>query len=390
MSYGYKSARELLAEAKDTSELGLDLAWTALHYEPEALAMQVYRLQERLGEMIEELDTLLLAATRNRATAAALVGVLRVTRALRSIGVAARRIAEGASGAAGVPRELRERLTRANRVSLRVPVPGGSSLGRRKLSELRLDRTGAHPLAIRSGPKWLLAPSAEQPLRYGNVLYLQSPREGVDEILRLVGSSGVPSASCGEPASVARPDLDRAAQMLVEVKDLVEEALDLAWAALYSREGELALPVRGTGERIGRLRAGLSRAVPAASREAEEPAQLGAMVSLAAVLDSLAGEAWEMVRDLVSGDPVHPVVVAAIGDARRTVLEQQVAPWSEAEGQSLAALRRQTRTGLRLLAARRANRWRLLPRSTFVLQGGDLLVAVGNPRSKGHLARLCS
>ncbi len=374
----------------------MDLAWAALVLGSSDLASQALRLEETLGKMVDKLDFLLLAAARGRPDA--FVGVLRVVRAVKNIGDAAHTIADAASASARCPTRSRGTLTGAvsadanpagaNRVFLSVPVPGGSPLAGCKLSEA-LGIAGAFPLALRSGPEWLLAPSPEERLSYGNVLYLRSPQEAVEDVLRALGVE--PASREARRKRSMLPGSHRAVRALARLKNLSEDAFDLSCAALCHPQEEFALEVAEMPRRAERLRAGLLGSFSSDSgrpggKLAVAP---GSVAGIAVALERSVGQAREMSRAVARGEEVHPVVPAALDDSRGAVAQLEVAPWSEAEGRTPRALRLEARTGLRLLAAGRDGRWRFLPRGGFVVRGGDLLVASGPPEGAERLAALC-
>jgi uncharacterized protein with PhoU and TrkA domain len=112
------------------------------------------------------------------------------------------------------------------------------------------------------------------------------------------------------------------------------------------------------------------------------------MLHLAIASEAIADCAQEMVWIVEKGEEVHPVLSAAVGESDEVVLKLRVIPGSPADGRTLEALRLETETGMYALAVNRAGRWTYRPRDTYILQGGDSLLASGAPEGLEPLAEL--
>ena len=70
-----RNVKDLLIEAKDSSELMVDLAYAALFFNEESLAEEVESLEERLGGHLRRLRTVAMLAARSPEDAEAMEGV---------------------------------------------------------------------------------------------------------------------------------------------------------------------------------------------------------------------------------------------------------------------------------------------------------------------------
>ena len=50
-----RSLREMLAEAKDSSELMIDLAYAAVYFNDPGMAMEVGQLEERMNDLVQDM-----------------------------------------------------------------------------------------------------------------------------------------------------------------------------------------------------------------------------------------------------------------------------------------------------------------------------------------------
>src|SRR5712691_8305141 len=101
------NVKELLVEAKDASELMVDLAYAAVFFNDEALADEVDKLGERLEGYLRRLREISMLAARSPEDAEAMGGVLHIAAAIEKIGQAASDIARVIQAKLGIPDALR-------------------------------------------------------------------------------------------------------------------------------------------------------------------------------------------------------------------------------------------------------------------------------------------
>src|ERR671914_1207288 len=194
-----RNVKEMLVEAKNTSELMVDLSYAAIFYNSEDLSEEVSHLEERLNDLVFDMRTLAILAARSPADAEQMAGILQVVQDIEKIGNAAYDIAKIVVKKLGIPPELLQDLPDAEEITSRVTIHPESTLDGRSLEELDLPvETGMRPIAVRSGLDWNFDPDPEDVLRAGDVLFLQGPPEGVAEIRRLAGEEPLGTAD-GEP-----------------------------------------------------------------------------------------------------------------------------------------------------------------------------------------------
>ena len=88
------------------------------------------------------------------------------------------------------------------------------------------------------------------------------------------------------------------------------------------------------------------------------------------------------------GEEIHPVLSAAVGESDEVVLKLAVSYGAPADSKSLDELQLETETGMYALAVNRSGRWTYRPRGTYVLRGGDTLLATGAPEGLEPLAEI--
>src|SRR3954471_5213865 len=133
-----RNLKDMLSEAKDTSELMVDLAYAALYFEDPDMAEEVGELQERLADLIHEMRAVCVMAARSPKDADAMSSVLQVITAIERICDAALDIARIVTHRLGIPRALVADLSSAEEVSHRVRIRDGSQMAHRALADLEL------------------------------------------------------------------------------------------------------------------------------------------------------------------------------------------------------------------------------------------------------------
>ncbi|HEX4904910.1 MAG TPA: PhoU domain-containing protein, partial [Acidimicrobiales bacterium] len=110
----------MISEAKDTSELMVDLAYAAVYFGDPQMAEEVEELEEALTALVHDMRTVCVMAARAPREADAMSSVLQVVSSIERIGNAAVDIAHIVSHRVGIPRELVADLSEAEEVSHRV------------------------------------------------------------------------------------------------------------------------------------------------------------------------------------------------------------------------------------------------------------------------------
>jgi uncharacterized protein with PhoU and TrkA domain len=269
-----------------------------------------------------------------------------------------------------------------------VKIRGEAPATGQSLRELSLPtETGMWVMAIRSGMDWEFDPGPDDVVSEGDVLLVRGPEEGVNLVRALAGAPALPEAPhAGGPAL---SELDRAVDILVEMKDLAEAAVGLAYSALLFNNRALAAEVGALEERSDILHDNLESWVLRAAPEARDPDELRGLLRLGGASESICDAARDMTWYIEHDEPLHPVVQLALEETEETSAENVVEEGSAAEGRSLRELRVETETGMFVLAVQRGQRWIYRPRARFTLQTGDRLIAVGPEEGAAELDALC-
>lgn len=380
------TVKDLLADAKDVSELMVDLAYAAVFFGDDDIAQEVMRLRETLSERITGLRTLATLAARSLEDAEGMAGVLALVSAVDKIGDAAEDIARVVLKDLGIPVELRSDLRQADEIVARVRLRPGCTLEGRSLQDAELPtETGMWVIAIRRDVSWIFGPAGDEVFHPSDVVFVQGPAEGVDLLRALAGAPAL-----GMPADVERTltGLERAVDLLVEMKDASEVAVGLGYSSVLLRDKGLAAEVAAIEDTTDEMHHELERWVLRSVNEGAQPDSLRGLLHLAFASERIADAAQEMTRIIENEDEPHPVIAEALAEADEIVVAQTVRAGSPADGRSLRALQLRTETGMEVLAVQRGGRWNYRPRSAFTFATGDRAIAVGSEDGAHELATL--
>src|SRR5437870_5257461 len=351
-----RNLKTMLSEAKDTSELMIDLGYAALYFGDPDMAEEIDELEERLSELVHEMRAVSVLAARSPKDADAMASVLQVASAIERLGNAAVDIGRIVTRRLGIPRALVADLSAAEEISHRVRVREGSQMAHRALSDLELPvEVGMRVVAIRREHEWVTDVEGDEVLLPGDVLFLQGTAAGIAELRAMAGAGEWEAPQPPEEPAVS--DLDRAIDNLVEMKNISEVAVGLAYSALVLRDQGLAAEVSHLEDRLDEMKERLELWVLRAAQERVDPAGLRGLMRLAQAAEEIGDAAQQMVWLVEQGEELHPILALALGDAEEVVVRVPVAEGSPADGRSLKELQLETETGFYLLAIRRGGRY---------------------------------
>ena len=383
-----RNLKHMLSEAKDTSELMVDLAYAALFFGDERMADEVDDLEERLEDLAHAMREVCVLAARSPRDAEEMSSVLHVLSAIERMGNAAVDISRIVTHRLGIPAALVADLAAAEEVSHRVRVRADSALANRTLAAVELPvEVGMRVVAIRRGKDWMIDPDGDDTMMPDDVLILRGPAGGIAELREMAGApEWRPPGIDHDPA--VPTDLDRAVDVLVEMKNVSEVAIGLAYSALLFNDQSLAAEVSSLEDRLDEMRERLEVWVLRAASEQIEPSPLRGLLHLGGAAEELGDAAQQMVWLVEEGEEMHPVLAMALGESDEVIVRVPVSPRSFLDGRTLAEAELELETGYYLLAIRRAGRYLYRPRKDVKLQAGDELIASGPDEGRERLAEL--
>jgi uncharacterized protein with PhoU and TrkA domain len=382
-----RNVKELLVESKDVSELMVDLAYAAVFFNDPDLAEEVEELEERMDGYLRRLREISMLAARSPEDAEAMASVLHIAAAMEKIGDAASDIARVVQAKLGIPDALRPDLRHADEIVGRVRVREAAPCVGRSLKDLRLpSETGMWLMAVRRGTEWEFDPQAQTVLSGGDVLLFQGPEEGVNLIREVAGAPPLPEAPGAEGPPLT--ELDRAVDILIEMKNAAEVAVGLAYSSLLFKDPALAAEVATLEARSDILHDELESWVLKSAPEARNTDELRGLLRLGTASETIFDAARDMTWLVEHGEELHPVVQMALEESEEVAAETLIEQGSRADGRTLKQLQLETETGMFVLAVQRGRRWVYRPRPRFQVEAGDRVISIGPEDGVGELEAL--
>ncbi|MGD2201071.1 MAG: TrkA C-terminal domain-containing protein [Candidatus Bathyarchaeota archaeon] len=179
-----------LVELKDTSEMMMDLAYSALLLNSRYLAEEVLLLEDKVDKLHTEFELLVLSSRDEAEEARGLLGLIRM-------GVVTERIADAAAEIAEVVLWGREPhpilgmvIQDAEETVERATVGESSSLVGKTLKQARIpEETGMWVLVIKRGNRWK-RPRPGTILEEGDTVIASGYAEGGEDFQRLISGNG--------------------------------------------------------------------------------------------------------------------------------------------------------------------------------------------------------
>lgn len=385
IAYRPKNIRETLVELKDSSELAVDLAYSAVLFDNDDLAGEVVELEARANYLQYHARIALMLAAKNTTDAERLVGIFQVVDGAVDITEAAGDIARIQQRDLGIPPAFRA-LTDAHERFVRAEIGDDSRLSGRTLRELQLDvDEGVRVIAIRRDTEWIFAPGGGDQLLAGDVVFARGPSGGIDVTYeRATGEPYEPPATGGRDDGV-----ERAVETVVELKNVSELAIGLSYSAALYDSDAIAGEVRVLERRADELREELERWVVDAAEHAggSDGNRLRGLFHLAVAAEVICDAALDVADVVFREVELHPVFGQAISESEEIITSVEVTG-GRLDGATVGELESDVETGMTLLALDREDGWTYDPDEGTTIRAGDRLVLKGPRRGEKRIREL--
>ena len=176
------TARELLLEMKNLSELMIDLAYSAALFNDKELAEDVMELESRIDTLAYLLDMEIMIAARDPADAEALIGVSTVAAANDKISDAAADIAAIVTHNISVHPIVGEIFEKVEERLMKATVKKDAIIAGKQIGDLDLAaRMGVDIIAIRRNKDWIIDPEDDEQVLLGDILITRGAPIGIKE-----------------------------------------------------------------------------------------------------------------------------------------------------------------------------------------------------------------
>ncbi len=176
--------------------------------------------------------------------------------------------------------------------------------------------------------------------------------------------------------------------LLIEIKDLSELMIDLAYSAALFHSRELAEEVLELEERVDTLAYLINMNVMIAVRDAQDAELLVAAYAVASAADKISDAAADIATIVIRNIGIHPIVRQAFEKVEEHLIRVKIESNSILIGALLKELKLAARIGVDIIAIRRNKEWIINPKGKEKLEKGDVLIARGAPHGIDQLKEL--
>lgn len=318
-----------------------------------------------------------------------MAGVLQVAQASEGIADAAGDIAKIVLMEMGIPMELKLALREAAETIVRATVSPESKVAGHTLGDIELDtETGMWVIAIRRQNDWIYNPNHETRIRADDVLFARGHDEGVLLFTELVTNEKcIPKEIKHEKIL---KDLEKAVDIIVDMKDMAEMSVGLAYSALLFDNEDIAEEVKAIEYKMDCMKYELQHWVLETAKHVSDVNQLRGLLHLANSSESISDAAYTIADIVLRDIELHPVVTIAVRQSDEVITRLTVESCSPIVGKTFGQLKLETETGVYVMAIKRGEKWLYSPKKNTQVQTDDVLIARGSRTGEEALIEMCA
>lgn len=170
-----------------------------------------------------------------------------------------------------------------------------------------------------------------------------------------------------------------ASDLLIEMKNLSELMIDLAYSAALFNDKELAEDVIELESRIDTFAYLLDMEIMIAARDAEDAETLIGVSTVAAAADKISDAAADIAAIVTRNIGIHPLIGEIFEKVEERLMKATVKENSVTIGKQIGELDLAARMGVDIIAIRRNKDWILDPEESERILLGDILITRGAP-----------
>jgi uncharacterized protein with PhoU and TrkA domain len=386
-----RTVKDLLVDIKDTSELVVDLAYSAILFDNEDIAEEVLDLENVLSDMLKQMRIVSILSARRVDEAESVSAILQIAGASQKIGSAAGDIASLVLRGFKLPKNVVNLILRhSEETVVKLVVSEESEIAEKTLGESRLHtRTGMRVIAIKRGFDWIFNPQRDTKILKGDTLFARGDITGYPSFHELV--TGKRKEIPEESVEIEIEDLDNAVDTLIEMRDLSELAVDLSYSSLIYQNEDVAHEVVYLEDRLDNMKFELKKWVLKSSSRLPEEMHNGliALLELATASENIADSAREIAEIVTEKMDIHPIFAEAMRETDEIIVMLEVGKNCDLDGVAIGEAKVETNTGMHVMAIKRGNQWITRPKAGTTLTKGDLIIAKGTREGEILLRNMC-
>ncbi len=166
-------------------------------------------------------------------------------------------------------------------------------------------------------------------------------------------------------------------ELLLEMKNLSELMIDLAYSSALYNDIDLAEDVLALEKRVDYLSYLLDMEIMVAARDPKDAEALIGVSIVASSTDKISDAAADIAAIVTRKIGIHPIIGEIFQEVEERLMKVTVKPNSEIIGKTIGELNLAARMGVDIIAVRRNHDWKLDPDETEIVFQGDTLITRG-------------
>lgn len=379
---GYKPipAKDILKEIKNLSELMVNLSYCSIFLGDKDLLREIHHIENRIDELKSILIMQSALATRDRWDAERLVSILDYLIGVDKLSDAAGDIALLAEMGLFIDIGLENLfLSTSTTLVYSLKIDSGNVLANRSIEEI-YNSIGEvfDVIAIRRGKKYYLSPGKEMVIEPGDILFITGLAENIRTLLQKIGRERIEKPI----KKVEEGILD----LLINIKDVSELMVDLAYSILFTHSKELADELKNIEETLDRFTYEFKQMVME-TNELKSEDKLS-LISIADACERIGDAAMDLTYSIREGLEPHPIIKDAIEESDERLALIRIR--GRMVGKNIDQLELD-KMGIEILAMKKGDNWLIVPPTTgMTLEEGDILLLRYYSESEEYLSQIAS
>lgn len=381
------SVKDLLKEIKDTSELMIDLAYSSILFDEIYFGQEVIELEQKMEDILFELRKEVMLAARKISEVGPLSNLLKISIAAEKITDAAADIAEIKVMGIGIPRSFLRSIHLIEETITSAEIKDSSAAVGLTVEKLE-EKTNMNIVAVKKAKGWIVNPPSDTKIEVNDKVIAKGPFEALPTFDITVTGEHFSFPSLSE---IHEPqELRRIREMVLDMKNLSELSLDLAYSSVLFNNKEIAYHVSQIEQQLDDLRASLEKMVLQYAKKSEDVDQLRGLLHLADASERISDASKEIADIISSGKDLHPILLTAIMESDETIIMVKVKPNSQIAGKTMAEAMMEIKAGMDAIAMRKYSdqRWYYNPKGDITIEAGDVIIAKGKKGNEDVLIKL--
>ncbi len=178
-------------------------------------------------------------------------------------------------------------------------------------------------------------------------------------------------------------------EKLINMKNISELMVDLAYSALIFNNKEIAEEVKYLEEKIDESYYHLEEEAIRQAIEEKNPYAALILIRLATSIEAISDSAVQIAEVVLRNIEPHPIIRESIRESDITITRAKVREGSILANKTLGELNLASETGMWIIAIKRGKNWVFGPTENSKILPGDILLAKGPIEGIKHFIKLC-